>query len=92
MVSSTSNRQIKFSRLEEDLLALLPVDGAKVDTPTLVDRYYVNVTPKPLNARATIISRLRGIAAKAERAGLPWRIHKTKRSGPRPQTFWRVQA
>jgi hypothetical protein len=93
MVSST--RQSKpLTRLESDLVALIPLDGTRIDTPTLVDRYYAATAPdsRPLHPYNTIISRLRGIARKADDGKLGWRLMKTPRSGPNPQSFWRVKA
>jgi len=94
MASSTpaSKRAVKFSSLEQRLLDLLPADGSRVDTNTLVQRYYANVAPEPLNARTIVVGRLKGIAAKAERAGLPFRIRRSERAGPHPLQFWRERA
>jgi hypothetical protein len=91
MASSTrKQRAIKFSALEEELIRLLPRDGTRVSTTALVDRYYAATAPDsvPDNPRQTLVSRLRGIARKAERGALPWRVCKTKRAGPHPQEFW----
>lgn len=94
MASSTpasKPRDVKFSQIEEALLGLLPLDGTRVDSRTLVQRYYeAKGEPPPHNARINIVGRIRGLAEKAERANLPWRIRKTARSGPKPQSFWRV--
>lgn len=93
------HKAIKFSQLEEELIALLPADGSSIDTHALAAAYFSPAVMErtrgkvagelPLNARAIIVGRLRGIAAKAERAGLPWRVMKTARSGPRAMSFWR---
>ena len=103
MVSSTAaparapirhHKAIKFSLLEQRLIDLLQeADGRPLSTHDLVGKYWPGPpNAAPLNARTLIVGRLRGIAAKAERAALPWRIRKTKRSGPNPQSFWIVKA
>lgn len=77
---------IKFSQRELDLIKLVPFN--KPINSTMLVELYFGQNP-PLNARPIIISRLRHIAKKAEAANLDWRLHKTYRTGPIPQSFWR---
>lgn len=90
--STTPKRAVKFSALEQQLIDLLPRDGRKVDSTFLVQHYYADEADPPLNARAIIIGRLRGIGNKAKVANVGWRLRKTKRAGPKPQSFWIEQA
>lgn len=85
---------VRFSQLELDLIDLIPFDQKSnengrpgINTSELSTLYF-GKNP-PMNARPIIIGRLRGIAKKAEVAGLDWRLRKTYRSGPIPQSFWR---
>ena len=86
MALSTRRKTIKFSPLESELIELIPHKPERIDTNALIKRYY----PKdpPLNARAIVVDRLRGIAEKAERGNMDWRLRKSKRAGPHPQQFW----
>jgi len=68
-------------------LALLPLNGGRVSSRELLTQYY-GAQP-PLNARAILTNRLRGLAAKAEFANEPWRICKGPRAGPKPIDYWR---
>ena len=83
-----NRRPVKFSKLEQDLLDLVPSNGSRVSSSELLDKYYEAEGAPPLNGRAIIIGRLSDIAGKAVYADLPWRIRKTDRSGPIPQSFW----
>ena len=93
MASSTrpyKQREIKFTALEERLLALLPRDGSRVTTHQLMAKYYgaPGAVDEPMNPRQTVICRLRSIDQKAKKAGMGWRLCKTDRSGSIPQSFW----
>jgi hypothetical protein len=80
---------VKFSNLEMKLLALVPFDEP-VNTTELLELYFGD--DPPLHARQILTDRLNRISTKAEKLGLNWRINKTKRSGPIPQSFWRTHA
>ena len=79
-------RTIKFSDLEQKLLDLIPKDGTKVDSTSLIRDYYGEEAP--FNARNIVVGRLRDIAAKAVHAHLPWRLRKSPRNGPNAILFW----
>lgn len=81
-----AGRDVRFSQRELDLLDMLPKDGSKITSLELVKKYYEDDVPP--NARVIIIGRLKNIGDKAERLSLPWRLQKSERAGPRPQSFW----
>lgn len=81
-----NGQEVAFSQKELDLLDLLPKNGDRITSVELVEKYY-GIDP-PINARVIVVGRLRGIATKAKRSGLDWKLKKSKRAGPNPQSFW----
>ena len=77
---------MRLTEREQQLLALVPSDGTRVSTHDIVRLHY-GAEP-PLNARQIIVGRMTGIIDKSTRMGLPWRLCKSKRAGPRPAEFW----
>ncbi len=92
MGSSTRHNVIKVSAREQALIDLIPKAPGRINTNELVAIYYSDDNEPPLNARAILVGRLRGIAAKAERGKWSWRLRNSSRAGPHPQEFWVVDA
>ncbi len=77
---------MKYSPLEEKLLALIPADGSSISSRRLIELFYGD--EEPFNARAITIARITGLQRKVELME-SWRLRKSKRRGPHPVEVWR---
>jgi hypothetical protein len=82
------HKRAELTERERQLLALLPISGEPVTSTALVQALY-GAFP-PLNARETVIDRMRKIIRKLEHNNDAIRIGKSERNGPHPIEYWRI--
>lgn len=83
----SSAGKLRYSPMEQSILALLPDDGTKVSSEQIVELHY-GKRKRPFNARKIIIGVLRGLIQKSNRNRESFKIHKSARKGPYPIMFW----
>lgn len=77
---------VGYSDGEQRLFALLPTPDNPRDTKTLVKLYYGKQAP--INANKILIGMLASLRRKVHHNREPFTIKNTKRSGPKPMSFW----
>lgn len=84
-------RVSRFTRREQALIDLLPVDGQPISSKQLITRLYgKNPGDHPFHARQIVIAGMRGIMRKTALHDFGFQIHKSARAGPHAINFWRA--
>lgn len=87
MASSSANGKLKYSAMEQSLLALLQhVPNTRLDTNDLASSHYGRRRPR--NARQSVIVTMRSLTDKVKRNKEPFIVKRSKRTGPHPIQFW----
>lgn len=76
----------RYSDREIRVFAQLPKDGSPIESSEIAKKYYNGKLPP--HGQASIIGALSALTAKVIRNKEPFRIMKSKRSGPWPIKFW----
>lgn len=76
-----------YSQAEIKLLEILQKQKGPVDSATLHDLFYGG-QQESFHSQTIVNSALRSLRMKADHNGEPYMIVKSKRSGPKPMTFW----
>lgn len=79
--------KLRYSPMEQSILALLPGDGTKVSSEEIIAAHY-GKRKRPFNARQIIIGVLRTLMRKSNRNRESFKICKSARKGPHPMKFW----
>lgn len=80
---------VKYSPSERLLFNLLPKDGKTINTEELTKQFYRKRGQTiPVNGRVTVTGTLAKLGQKAVLNREPFKIRRTKRSGPNPIEAW----
>jgi hypothetical protein len=82
-----SKNKIKYSRLEQRILDLIPKDGRKINTTELTGKVY-EPGEAPINARQTVLYTANKLIFKSDENEEPWEIFKSTQKGSQAIYFW----